>query len=76
MEWIDVKDRLPSTNDIVRVKRENGDKVKCYFHKDAMSWLMFYGVKTSYFQERHGKRNFLFDVTHWMPLKDASDGMD
>ncbi len=65
-EWISVGERLPKFHAAVRVKREGGNEEKAYYHSDRMSWLNFYGVKTSYFEDTKGE--WLYDVTHWMPL--------
>lgn len=63
MEWISVEDKLPEFHAIVYVKRKNGEEEKVYFHADRMSWLWFFGVQTSYFQDMKGK--WLHDVTYW-----------
>jgi hypothetical protein len=68
IEWIDVEKELPAgRGDIVRAKNKNGEVKKVYYHQDSMSWLILYGKKTSKFQDMQG--NFLFDITHWRPLK-------
>jgi flagellin-specific chaperone FliS len=68
IEWISVKDRLPESHDIIKVKNENGDEIKAYFHADQMSWLYFYTKeKLSHFQCKNSLK-FLHDVTHWMSL--------
>ncbi len=71
-EWIDVKEKLPDqyTQGIIKVKRENGDIVNSYFHKDQMLWLTYYSDhKISHFQQ-HDNLKWLYDVTHWKDLKD------
>ena len=67
MEWVNVKDELPSgAGDIVKVRRENGDELKAYYSKDKMAWLLrYYKGPTSHFQN-HATREFLFDITHWL----------
>ncbi len=69
MEWISVKERLPSDHCIVKIKNKNGLECEAYYWKDGANWLQFYCSPTliSSFQERKTK-DFLFDVTHWMPL--------
>src|SRR6267142_286123 len=69
MEWISTTDRLPEgPGSIVFVKRENGDEVKAYYHRDKMAWLSFYHKgDLSHFQD-HSTMKFLFDVTHWRHL--------
>ncbi len=72
-EWISVKDedKLPPCHDVLQVKRENGDEIKAYFHKDKMAWLGFYcKAPRSHFQD-HKTMEFLFDVTHWKPLSSS-----
>lgn len=67
-EWISVSERLPKgIGDIVMALRENKNITKAYYHQDEVAWVKFYGVKTSIFQD-HKTKEFLFDVTHWMPL--------
>lgn len=66
MQWISVKDKLPDSHDIVRVRRANGDEIKAYFHKDKMVWLQFYcKEELSHFQS-HKTGEWLFDVKHWL----------
>ena len=63
MDWISVEDEFPKGYQILEVKLKSGEQKKCYFHEDEMSWLKFYGVKTSSFQDMKGE--WLHDVTHW-----------
>ncbi len=66
MTWISVKERLPSgPGDILKVRRENDDEIKAYYHADRMAWLSFYTKHNlSHFQD-HKTLKFLDDVTHW-----------
>ena len=68
-EWISIQDKSPGRHFVCQVKRANGMESKSYYHRDGMAWLIFYGVKTSRFQDYYTK-DFLFDVTHWSPLLD------
>jgi hypothetical protein len=68
-EWISIKDDFPpGPYGIVKVRRKNGDEIKAFYHADAVAWVKFYGVETSKFQ-CYDTYNFLFDVTHWRPLR-------
>lgn len=69
MEWISVKDKIPKESDIFTCKRESGDTLKCYFHKDQMVWMTNYckSHRLSYWQCKASKE-WLYDVTHWMSL--------
>ncbi len=69
-EWISVEKSLPKWSDIIKVRRVNGDEIKAYYHDDRMTWLCYYNVKTSYFQD-HKTKAWLHDVTHWLK-KDES----
>ena len=63
MKWINIDDALPDFHAIVKVKRKNGEEEQAYYHADKMSWLWFYKIETSSFQDMKGK--WLHDVTHW-----------
>jgi hypothetical protein len=66
MNWISTKDRLPKFSSVVRIKKSNGDEAKAYFHADAMAWVKFYGIKSTYFQDHESKKFLdLDEVTHW-----------
>jgi hypothetical protein len=66
MTWVSIKDRMPrGPGDILKVKRQNGDELKAYYHADRMDWLGYYTNRNlSYFQD-HKTKEFLHDVTHW-----------
>lgn len=65
MKWIKTEDRLPNFHEVLKVRRENGNVVKAYFHKDKMEWLKFYCKgPLSHFQD-HKSLEFLFDVIEW-----------
>ena len=64
--WVKVEERIPLESDIFKVKLKNGDIISAYFHIDQMSWLNFYGTKTSHWQRKGGANEFLFDkVLEW-----------
>lgn len=65
---IDVNDRLPKNHRILYVILDDGSKVKSYFYTDKISWISFYGQKTSYFWH-HRTGEPLFNVTHWIERK-------
>jgi len=67
-EWIKCSERMPCCFNILKVKRENGQETRCYFHADRMAWLEFHGEKTNYWQEFETLK-FLFDVVEWFPNK-------
>ncbi len=76
MEWISVNDDLPKgPGDIVIAKRENGDEMKVYFHKDKMFPLARYWKdhKLSYWQ-RFDNTQWIYGVMHWRSLRKEDKG--
>lgn len=73
MEWISVKDRKPKCfATTVNVKIKNGEECKAHFYSDGMSWISFYGQKsTAWWEYKTG--NPLYDITHWMPLETSKE---
>jgi hypothetical protein len=72
MEWISVKNKLPYTHCILRVRRENGEETKAYFHADKMGWAHnYYKFPWTHFQDKK-TLEWLEDVTHWMSLPQQS----
>lgn len=74
MEWIALRegydDGLPkSIGCIVKVRRKCGEELKVYFHRDKMFPLARFWKdhKLSHWQ-RFDNYEWLYDVTHWMPL--------
>lgn len=69
MKWISTQDAMPDgPGNIVKVKLENGNEKKCYYHRDKMIWLAYYNAKTSHFQ-CYETLEFLHNVTHWKYLQ-------
>lgn len=73
--WTNIeKDGLPISHCIVRVKCDDGTIRKCYFHKDAMSWVSKYCKKelqhlyTGHFQD-YETHEFLHNVVEWYKTK-------
>lgn len=66
MEWISIEDRLPEVKAgkfIVRLK--NKEEIDAYFYDDSISWIAFYGQKTSHWWKSYGDHQRLDNVTHW-----------
>jgi len=63
-KWISIEERLPSIeNGIFRVKLNNDDEIKSYFHKDQMFWQRLYTGKSGYWWNDEKP---LYNVTHWL----------
>jgi hypothetical protein len=73
-EWINVKDSLPEKDCILKVKRENLNECKAYFWKDQMMWLLRYFKYTPTYFQNEETNEFIYDVTHWMPLTNPPEG--
>lgn len=69
MEWISVETEFPTvTSGKFRVRRSNGVEIDAFYYLDAMSWIAFYGLKTSRWWSANGKNERLDNITHWVPL--------
>ncbi len=64
--WISVKDRFPNVKSgKFRVRKANGNEMDAFFYEDKISWIAFYGLKTSYWWDAKGNNDRLDNVTHW-----------
>jgi len=69
MNWISIEEKIPDVSSgKFRVKRQNGIEINAFFYQDKISWIAFYGKKTSYWWDSKRNHDRLDDVTHWMPL--------
>lgn len=66
-EWISVEDQLPTVFSGVFNVKKQVKITTCYFFRDKMQWIAFYGEKPCYFWDKH-TRLPVSDATHWMPL--------
>lgn len=65
-EWIDVKEKHPNVqNGIFRVRKQNGNEVKAFYHDDHMAKFSFYGVRPCAWWDYETSQP-LGDVTHWL----------
>ena len=63
--WIKTDDGIPKCkNGIFKVRLKNGEETRAYFYLDKISWIAFYGQKTSYWWKCPTGEP-LFNVTHW-----------
>lgn len=67
-EWVSVEDKLPPESEIYRVRLQNGDEIRAYFHPDKMQWIAHYGKKTSHWWSYIDEKR-LDNVTHWLPFR-------
>ena len=69
MHWNNVNEKIPNVfAGKFRVKKEDGLEMDAFFYQDKISWISFYGEKTSYWWDAIYPYDRLDDVTHWMPL--------
>lgn len=67
LNWIDVKERLPSVScGKFKVRLNNGSEISAYFYQDSIGWIAFYGQKTSHWWQACYPHARLDDVTHWL----------
>ncbi len=71
MEWISVKDKLPSgLGSIVDVKSSNGPSIRAYYHADKLGWAHLYEkFPWSHWQDKH-TLELLEDITHWKSINE------
>lgn len=67
MEWISVKDRLPSKENELIVCLVNRNAILCFVH-DATISLSTNCVSFYYPTREWIKDKYYSEVTHWMPL--------
>lgn len=64
--WIETKDRIPTVfAGKYRVRKENGEELNAFFYQDRISWIAFYGKKTSHWWDAKGNHERLDNITHW-----------
>lgn len=72
MVWVDVNERLPKYNAVIRVRTSKSEEKKSLFYTDKMLWIAFYGKKPSYFWDYYSHEP-LHNVTHWKEKEIKSD---
>lgn len=67
-EWINCSESLPDCKfKKYLVETKNGQQVPAFFMPDAIAWILYYGLKNSYWMAvSDGK--LIHDVEKWCPL--------
>lgn len=65
MDYISVDERLPDKDWKYTVMLSNGNTQKAFFYLDSISWIAFYGQKTSHWWSAEYPNERLDEVTHW-----------
>lgn len=65
-KWHTVEDRIPEViSGKYRVRMKDGSEIDAFFYADKISWIAYYGQKTSHWWNAKGNHERLDNVTHW-----------
>ncbi len=68
--WINENDKLPDVDSgKYKVKRKDGTEMDAFYYSDKITWIAFYGLKTSYWWNSKYPHDRLDDITHWKDKK-------
>lgn len=71
LDWVSVEEKLPDVAIFgkFKVKTNQLREFPAFYCKDGMSWIAFYGHKSSAWSDCHSGE-LLHNVTHWKNLEE------